>query len=455
MRGREVFRLCCIGAMALWSMNARAEEAGAKDMDETATNIFEQETLTGHSFGYRKDLEDVGVDLGADEIFDALANPIGGRKQGAAFEGRFEIFANINLATLWGWSGTIFHVNAYQIHGHGLSADDVGNLLTVSNIGADPSTRLFGLWLQKSFYDDTLSIRAGQIAADDEFFISQYASLFINSAFGWPSVLGINLPSGGPAYPLATPGVRVKLALSPQWVVTSAVFNGDPAPAGSGDPQMRDGGGTSFRMNGDVFWVSELAYSPGGGTAPLPGTFKLGGWVHSGLFADQRYDAMGRSLAVAGSGVAALHRGDFGGYFIADQMLWREDVAGSQGLGAFFRIGGAPGDRNLIEFHVDTGLSYTGLIDGRDNDVLGLGISYDQVSDARRALTDDLRGVTGLGLPASDFESAIELSYQTQVAPWWIVQPDVQVILHPGANLGATVPAKTATVMGVRTAISF
>jgi porin len=53
-----------------------------------------------------------------------------------------------------------------------------------------------------------------------------------------------------------------------------------------------------------------------------------------------------------------------------------------------------------------------------------------------------------------DCESALELSYQMQVAPWWILQPDIQWILHPGARLyGAPTPGDAA-VLGLRTAIN-
>ena len=135
-------------------------------------------------------------------------------RQGAVGEGRLELFANVDLAKALGLSGLIFHANAYQIHGEGLTSHYLGNLITVSNIEAPPSTRLFDLWLQQSLFDDTVSLRVGQIAADDEFFVSQYAPLFISSTFGWPAIMGINLPSGGPAYPVARPGARARVALS-------------------------------------------------------------------------------------------------------------------------------------------------------------------------------------------------------------------------------------------------
>jgi porin len=433
------------------------------ETDGDSNSLFHRDTLTGDWSGARKNLADAGLQFGGDEILDALANPIGGRKQGAAVEGRLEAFTNIDLGAAIGWHGALFHANAYLLHGNGLSYDDVGNLLTIGNIGATPGTRLFSAWLQQSFLDEALSIRIGQIAADDEFFVSQYASLFINSTFGWPSNLGINLPSGGPAYPLATPGVRLRYAINPAWTLSTGLFNGDPAPEGPGNPQLRDAAGTSFRLNGGLFWISELAYStsiPMHQDDELPGTYKLGGWYHDGIFADQRFDTAGRSLAdPASSGLPALHRGDFGGYVIADQLLWRTEGGSDRGLGVFFRAGGNPADRNLIAFHIDGGLSYAGLLPGRENDVLGIGMSYEHVSVAQRHLAEDLRTFASVPhLP--DFESALELSYQAQVAPWWVVQPDAQLILHPGARLAnlaapSSLTPANALVLGMRTAVSF
>lgn len=425
-----------------------------------ADDFFVRDSLTGDWDGARGALAQSGFQLGGDEILDVMGNPSGGRKQGLAAEGRLELFATIDLGTALGWNGMLAHANAYQIHGRGLSTDDIGNILTVGNIGATPATRLFTAWLQQSLFDDTLSIRAGQIAADDEFFVSQYATLFVNSAFGWPSILGINLPSGGPAYPLATPGVRVRAALSPALTLSGAVFNGDPAPAGNGDPQARDASGTSLRTDGGTFAIVELAY---GASLPLfgdnvPGTYKLGGWYHDGVFADQRFDGIGKSLAALDTQTPADHRGDYGFYAMADQLLLR-DGSGDQGLDLFLRLGAAPDDRNLIAFHVDSGLTYAGLVPSRPNDVVGFGISFEEVGGARRALGEDARLLSRLPLPTPDFESALELSYQAQIAPWWVLQPDMQLILHPGARLtdARAAPQSVpddALVLGLRTAIS-
>ena len=221
--------------------------------------------------------------------------------------------------------------------------------------------------------------------------------------------------------------MRIRYAFSPTLIFSTGFFNGDPAPAGFGNPQIRDASGTGFRLNGGLFWINELAYVASLGDDNLPGSYKLGGWFHDGDFADQRFDNLGHSLAdPASTSMPALHRDNFGFYVIAEQLLWRTSGSSDKGLGVFFRAGGNPADRNLIEFHLDGGVTYAGLVPGRDNDTLGLGMSYERVSAARRNLAADANAVSGQSLPLPDFESALELSYQAQLAPWWVAEPDAQ-----------------------------
>ena len=88
----------------------------------------------------------------------------------------------------------------------------------------------------KSFFDNALSIKVGQQAADVEFFDSQTDDLFINGTFGWPAIKASNLPAGGPAPPIAVPGIRVKAELSDKVTAFGAVFNGNPARPGRRRP---------------------------------------------------------------------------------------------------------------------------------------------------------------------------------------------------------------------------
>ncbi len=58
-----------------------------------------------------------------------------------------------------------------------------------------------------------------------------------------------------------------------------------------------------------------------------------------------------------------------------------------------------------------------------------------------------------------NYELAIELTYQANILPGWIIQPDAQYIVHPGG--GSPDPANPATripnaaVIGLRTTVTF
>ncbi len=168
---------------------------------------------------------------------------------------------------------------AFQIHGRGLSANNLGNLITASSIEATPATRLFELWYEQSI-GDRLRLRLGQQAADQEFLISTTARLFVNSTFGFPTLPATDLPSGGPAYPLGTPAVRLQLAPAKGVVLLAGVFDGDPAGAGAGNPQQRDASGTSFRTGDGALALFEAQYNPG--NSDQNGTYKFGGWGRTG-----------------------------------------------------------------------------------------------------------------------------------------------------------------------------
>jgi porin len=189
---------------------------------------------------------------------------------------------------------------------------------------------------------------------------------------------------------------------------------------------------------------------------------KFGGWYHSGDFPDLRIDTMGVPLAApASNGVGASHDGDYGVYLILDKMLWQPAKATTQGLGGFLRVGGAPGDRNQIDLEVDAGLTYKGLLPNRENDVLGVALGYVRIGGAARGLAADQSLFTGVALPARDYENVLEATYQVSIAPWWSLQPDFQVIFHPGGNVAAPLPAPqtrsipNAVVVGLRSAITF
>jgi porin len=174
----------------------------------------------------RSTLDKHGVSLGLQSTDEVFGNPNGGRAQGATFDGQTALGLGIDLEKAIDLKGGIFNVGAFQNYGHGISASNIDNLSLVSNIEALSSARLYELWYQQSFFGGAVDVRLGQLGADEEFMITSYGAWFINNAFGWPTLPSVDLPAGGPSFPLATPGVRLRAKPAEPMTLLLAVFNG-------------------------------------------------------------------------------------------------------------------------------------------------------------------------------------------------------------------------------------
>jgi porin len=427
----------------------------------SSDNIWQRDHLTGSWNGMRTSLEAAGITLGLQEQEEVWMNMSGGLRRGAAYDGLTMASVKLDLDKLIGWRGTTFFVNAYQIHGSGPTRNLTGNIQLVSNIEATADTKLYQLWIEKTLFDGRLSIRVGQGGVNDEMMISTNSALFMNSSLGLPGLSTVDMPSGGPDYPMATPFARVQIKPSDQVTVFAGIFNGDPVPPGIGDPQLRDKGGVAFRTNDHVLAAAELWYAINQepDAAGLPGTYKIGAWIHSGHFADQLRDTNGISLAnPASSGIPADHSPDFALYGIVDQTIWQNPASQKRSIAGFLHVIGAPAEFNFSHFFVAAGLNWIGPFASRENDILGIAVAYLGISPARRRFGNDVAYLSGQGSPVLGNETVLEATWQIAMTPWWMLQPDLQIILNPGAGMssaGITRPLKQAVIGGLRTIITF
>lgn len=397
------------------------------------------------AFGVRRALGRHGIEVGGVYYGEAFYN-WGGFDQGGEYDGVLELYMKADMHKLGFWKGLCFHADGYQIHGNSITAANIGSLMPVSNLEATPATRLFELWFEQHMFNDKVAIKFGQLAADAEFLIADGGGYFLNGTWGWPSITAADLPSGGPAYPLATPGVRVAINPSDKWGLMVAVYNGDPAPpCASDDPQRCNDHGLDFELDDDPLLMVEGVHRYN--QDKLAGAIKIGGWNHFGTFEHQRFDSGGALIAVTGNSGRPLDN-DWGLYGVVDQLIWR--VPGSEdpvGVAIFARVVGAPQDRNLIDFYADGGLTFSGMIPGRPDDTFAVGFAYTNISDQVSAFDVDF------GEPvARNYEALIEVCYTYQINPGWSVQPNFQYIFQPGGNVDGV---EDATVVGARTSISF
>ncbi|CAA7613155.1 Carbohydrate-selective porin [Candidatus Terasakiella magnetica] len=444
------------GCLAL----AVALPAVAEDAAEEK-GLWERETLTGEWGGLRTDLADKGIKVTATYTAETLGNVSGGLRRRAIAESLLQVDVDADLEKAVGWKGGLFHVTGFHIDGRQLSANFLGaNLMTVRDIEAAPATRLYSLWLQQSILDDMVSLRAGQIPMQEEFFVSTNAAYLMNGAFGWPVGFSANMPSGGSGYPVANAGARLKVQATEQLAVLTGVFTGNVAPGTNfgGDAQKRNRSGVDIRVDQPPVWFGEVDFgvNQDKDAKGLPAMFKLGGWYYNGRATDQRYDLAGVSLGSnASSGNAKTYRGNWALYGVMDQMLWKTEGSVDGGLSMFLRGTLLPEDRNQLPYAFDTGLSFKGPFEGRDDDVAALGFAFGRMSSALAARDSDSRRFGTATAPDHDFEAALELTYRYALTPWWTIVPDAQYIFHPGGNAvlpnRPNTPIPDAAVLGLRT----
>jgi len=142
-------------------------------------------------------------------------------------------------------------------------------------------------------------------------------------------------------------------------------------------------------------------------------------------------------------------------------MLWHPSGDREHGYGMFARAFLQPGDRNLASFQGDLGFNAKGMFFGRKDDTFGIGWSYLKISDRQSDLDNDTNFFNATNAPVEDYESAIEVTYQAQIAPWLILQPDFQYIFHPGGNAAdptdatGTQAIEDAAIFSLRTVVKF
>ncbi len=403
--------------------------------------------------GWRRALGERGVNFNLWYRTDVLANVSGGLRRGTVNQGMLEPAIAVDLERLAGLPGLRFFANGFVIHNTGrIRRDFVGGVNTIAAIEAVPTARLSELWLEQSLFGGRAALRLGQLAADVEFFFADIQELFLQS--DWPTISALNLPSGGPAYPLATPGALLRLEPTPRHRLQFALLNGNPAGPGLGDEQLRNRHGLNFRLRDPALLLAEarLAWNREDDAPNPAGAARLGGWWHLGRFDHQRIAADGGLLAdPAHAGLARRMRGSWGLYAVAEQQLLRPPGgdAGS-GLTAFGRISVSPDDRALIGFFFDAGLVASGMVPGRPADDLGISLMFARFSRGARDFDADALRLGTRTAPPRDFEMNLELTYRAEVRPGLTVQPVVTHVWQPGGE-----PGRRALVLGLRTALRF
>jgi len=393
--------------------------ADPTDPDESAAG----ETPTGGFWGLNDRLAEYAVEvaLGATNIYQS--NVRGGldtHGRTGRFSGSYDLEIAADLEKLLGLGrlGLFVHAEGGWPDAEGIDGSMVGSFFGVNaDAGGNRTLDVVEVVFEWQVLDGALILLAGKMDFAGVFDTSEYAndetSQFLNGAL-------INNPTIPlPDYCL---GVILTANLTEAWSVSAGV--GDAEADG-----RTTGFSTAFHGPDYSFYVVETGIRTGCNSAcsALAGSYRLGLW----------YDPQPK----AHSDSETASRDDVGFYVSLDQTLVKEndDPEDSQGLGTFARYGWANETRNDLSSFWSIGMQYQGLLDNRDDDVLGLGFALCTFSDEASVTFCD------------DHESVTELYYNMEVASWMTLSPSVQYVTSPGGGGTAT----SALIVGARAQILF
>lgn len=337
-------------------------------------------------------------------------------KDGTKYRGNLDLVLNADTSAMALWEGGRFFAYGCAYHGETLTANHVGDTQFYSNIDSAPRDAneflLLEYWYEHSFADGDILIKIGKQDSNADFAYTDLGGDFVNSSFGFsPTIL---LPS----WPNPAIGVSTFLNLTDMLHYKIGVYDGSPSLGAF------TGGRSGFDSlgSGGVMTMQEVSVTPQfGHQGELPGTYKIGNWIHSHEF---------DNLA---TGIGTVN-GNHGYWLNIDQILWIEPDSGDepQGLGVFAQYGWSPSDRNAVDRYHGLGLTYRGLLPQRDVDLIGVGLASAHFSAA-----------------GTSREEAVEIFYKTQITEWITVQPDMMYIANPsGVN-------NDAFIIGLRSEIVF
>lgn len=321
---------------------------------------------------------------------DLASNFSGGVEQGYAYLGNVDITGTFSTTNAGLWKGGTAFVYFLNNHGKSLS-QYVGDLQGSDNIESDAHSRLYQLWYEQQL--GNFSILIGQHDLNSEFCGTEYGGAFINGSFGiQPDVSG-NVPVS--IFPVANLATVLKYKLEMGLSFMAGVYKGDPGDQDTNPNSVN----WQYDEAEGIMNILEIQYLKEKEDAFF-GSYKVGAWFHS---MDSSY----------------------GVYGIVDQKILSEVTDKNQGLGVFIQLGMAPYETSFIDFYAAIGLNYTGLIKGRNDDVLGLALNYASVPNVFSDSDIDMK--TGV-------ETVIEFTYQTVIGEFLTIQPDLQYVINPGAN---------------------
>lgn len=436
---------------------------------------WDGKNMTGNWFGVRDTLEDYGLKFNGKyygAFFGVLkggdADSKGFWDQGLEFGAEQNFGKLLNLESLEGvkafgivrWRDPRSNANPNEYVG-------ANAMFSPTNWFSGTQWRLLAAGLELGSGEnlsikDMIVLRGGWLQPQREFVDQPLSKLFLNNAVNSAKGIGGNIPFSSS---FSTWGGTLRVKPTKDLYAKGGLFMAYPqATSSSNHGLAMQGFAQDPSMNG-LMAMTEIGWTPKFGDRELEGRYAFGGYywgVEKASYFGQNYD------------------GQYGFYWQADQMLFREPSASTpapvqakgpsdgkstadaksfkepvnmekptlskQGLSTFNLITFAPKYNNLFPFYFQSGLVYRGLIPTRDDDLTLVSLAYGSYS-FYKIEADQMDGNPN----QSNYSGIVEAGYRVQINGWAFLQPFFQYIFQPAGNGDV----QNSAVLGLYTGVDF
>ena len=335
-------------------------------------------------------------------------NPVGGLHNGATYMNQILAQLHVDTDKAFGWTGGSFVLEGFYENADSLDTQYVGAIQDPSVIDSS-GVSIFRLY--QAYYKQDIgntNLLFGIYDPETEFGITRPMDVFFNGAYAWTTTLdqsGVNGPS---TYPSTSLGIRIRQKLTDQWSVQAAVLDGIPDSA-----KNLTINAVNINNRAGALLLGEVDFVPTRTTKIM-----AGGWSYTGEF-----DALNQFNR---NGMQRQTYGSSGGYIGGATRLYSQTAR--RGLDGFANIGIASASTQVVQSSFNIGLVYTGLLDARPFDRLGIATGIARVGDPYRAAQ------SAMADPAERYETNFELTYRAPIARWLTIQPDIQYWINPAVD---------------------
>ena len=335
----------------------------------------------------------------------------GGLSRGTTYMYNVDAALHLDAEKAFGWSGARFVLEGFYESQNSFGNQYAGAVDQQSPIDS-AGFAMFRLY--QAYYDQTLGntdILFGIYDLETEFSVTKPMSLFLSKDLTWNTALDQSgtMPQNGTIgpgnYPYTPLALRIRQTISHDWSVQAVIADG-----ASDNPNHQASNGIYFSSNDGALGMAEVDYTPSAHTKLMGGVWEL----TSKLPTNDVINPDGSPRDVWGEN---------GGYIGGATRLY--SLTSRRGLDGFFTLGVSSQKSTNVAHSLNGGLVYTGLLDVRPTDKIGVSFNVNANPPSYR------QAALALGLSDYHYETSFELTYRARINSWVTVQPDFQYIVHP------------------------